>query len=305
MNRDFKGIWIPREIWLHQGISLHAKALWSEIYSLHNREVGGCYASDKYLMDFLGVKLSRLHEVIKELRDEGLIEKVSFNGRSRVIKALVPDIDYESIESQEDEDGGRQPSGKPEPCIPENRNPPFRNPGIPHYIEKSKDIREREREAKAPPPPPISSKIKKELPATEPKKTYFENVELSDKEYSRLLESYGLEKLKWMLAHLSAKIGANGYSYKSHYHVLLPANWVHKAYEEEAETKTKTKDVKGHREKVMERFKNGESYNGAECYITEHEIAFQRGQTIKTVKFKDFGFMDQLNNILRQFGIKT
>ncbi len=166
----------------------------------------------------------------------------------------------------------------------------------------------KEREATAPSLAPPPSKSKKEVPAPEPKKIYFENVELTDKEYSRLLENYGLEKLKWMLAFLSAKIGANkGYKekYTSHYHVLLPANWVNKAYLEEMESKAKTTGVKSNREKVMERFKHGESYNGAECYITENEIAFQRGQMNKSVKFKEFGFMDQFNNMLRIFGIKT
>lgn len=126
MHRDFKGIWIPREIWLHETLSLQAKALWAEIDWLYDREKGGCYASDQYLMDFIGIKLSRLHELMKELKDCGLLEKVSFDGRERIIRALHPTVENESP-------GGTQPSGKAEPCIPENRKAVFRKTGTPSY----------------------------------------------------------------------------------------------------------------------------------------------------------------------------
>ncbi len=130
MNRDFKGIWIPREIWLHPELSLQAKVLWAEIFSLNDREAGGCYASNEYLCDFLGVKLSRLKEVLKELRDSKLLEDVSFNGRSRIIRSIVPSADY----------GGHEPAGKPAITQPENRLPDSRKTGtLPYIRDTSKD----------------------------------------------------------------------------------------------------------------------------------------------------------------------
>lgn len=132
LSRDFKGLWIPREIWLHPDLSLHAKCLWAEIYSLHDRNKGGCWASDDYLCNFLSLKTSRLYEIMKELKDLNLLEKVGFNGRTRFLKALVPPTNYG--------DGGKQLSGKPEPTLPENRNPDMRNPGItPIYRTKSEN----------------------------------------------------------------------------------------------------------------------------------------------------------------------
>lgn len=119
MNRDFKGIWIPREIWLHEKLSLQAKALWAEIDWLHDRDRGGCYADDEYLMDFLSVKASRLQEIMKELRDFKLIEKVSFDGRVRVIRAIHPAIEIVN---------------RPGSSSPENRGAPPRDPGFPSYI---------------------------------------------------------------------------------------------------------------------------------------------------------------------------
>lgn len=90
MNRDFKGIWIPREIWFADGLSPSEKILWAEIHSLHDREKGGCYASNDYLMQFMGIRERRLQEMISNLKSYGLIVQVSFNGRERVIKAVIP-----------------------------------------------------------------------------------------------------------------------------------------------------------------------------------------------------------------------
>ena len=42
-ERDFKGVWIPKEIWLSADLSLTEKALFVEIHSLDNER--GCFAS--------------------------------------------------------------------------------------------------------------------------------------------------------------------------------------------------------------------------------------------------------------------
>ena len=135
LSRDFKGLWIPREIWLHPQLSLHEKCLWAEIYSLHDRDKGGCWASDEYLCEFLSLKKSRLYEMMKQLKDLNLLEKVGFDGRTRVLKALVPPTDYG--------DGGKQTSGKPEPCIPENRNPDVHFSGISPLYRTKRDNKDK------------------------------------------------------------------------------------------------------------------------------------------------------------------
>lgn len=127
VNRDFKGIWIPREIWLHPNLSLSAKCLWAEIHSLYNREKGGCYASDEYLCKFLGVKIARLHQLFTELKQQNLLIKVSFDGRRVIRKVINPS-----------EDGISQPSTKVEPCFPEKCNPDLHKTGtLPYSIDTS------------------------------------------------------------------------------------------------------------------------------------------------------------------------
>ena len=48
-NRDFKGVWIPKEIWLNTDLSIIEKVLLVEIDSLDNSD-RGCFASNEYLL---------------------------------------------------------------------------------------------------------------------------------------------------------------------------------------------------------------------------------------------------------------
>ena len=52
-TRDFKGIWIPKEIWLNKNLKLIEKIFLVEIDSLDNED--GCYASNKYFAEFFGI----------------------------------------------------------------------------------------------------------------------------------------------------------------------------------------------------------------------------------------------------------
>lgn len=95
MSRSFQGIWIPKEIWLNQDVSMQAKCLWAELHSLYSPEHKGCYASNDYLAEFMGLKVRRIQELLKELKEADLLEQSSFDGRCRVLRALVPEHSYE------------------------------------------------------------------------------------------------------------------------------------------------------------------------------------------------------------------
>lgn len=60
-----------------------------------------------------------------------------------------------------------------------------------------------------------------------------ENVTLSPDEQSKLTAEYGEPKLNQMLDILDAYKGSTGKRYKSDYHTLLPAGWVHKRWLEQ------------------------------------------------------------------------
>lgn len=85
-NRDFKGVWIPKEIWLNEQLTLIEKIIFVEIDSLDNEE--HCTAGNDYLANFCGCSERKVTEAIKKLCDLGYIEIVSFNGRLRKIRVV-------------------------------------------------------------------------------------------------------------------------------------------------------------------------------------------------------------------------
>ena len=140
LPRDFKGIWIPREIWLNNKIPALAKILLAEIHSLYNREMGGCFASISYFCKFLGVAERQCYVLLSQLRDLGLVEDVSFNGRTKVIKAVLPKEDQEVVQ-------GRTAPIAEQPCTKMQgssalkcRAKVHKNAG-PSYIERKEEIK--------------------------------------------------------------------------------------------------------------------------------------------------------------------
>lgn len=91
MNRDFKGVWIPKEIWQAKELNMNCKGLLAEIDSLDacNKTGKGCFAKNKYFSEFLGVSEKSVSSAISKLSALGYIEIVGFDGRQRYIKSLV------------------------------------------------------------------------------------------------------------------------------------------------------------------------------------------------------------------------
>lgn len=83
-QRDFKGIWIPKEIWLEEELSIIEKIMLVEINSLDNER--GCYAGNEYFANFFGITTVRVSQIIKRLKDLGYVTQESFDGRQRIIK---------------------------------------------------------------------------------------------------------------------------------------------------------------------------------------------------------------------------
>lgn len=251
MNRDFKGIWIPREIWLREDLSALEKSLWAEIHSLFDRESGGCYASNEYLAKFCGVQDRRLREMISNLKNKGLIEQVSFNGRVRVIKAIVPPEDFSPC--QADRQKSASLTGGKVPVSPAEK----RHPHI--YREKSID----KRLDNTPPTPlkgeaakaasggnssPSSADIKQKGKETPPAKaSYRKHVLLTEDEHYKLKSQYGEDKLNTMLDILDVYKGSTGKRYKSDYYTLLAHGWVHQRFLEGKDT-PKNSPVAKHRQ---------------------------------------------------------
>jgi hypothetical protein len=84
-NRDFKGVWIPKEIWLNTDLSIIEKVLLVEIDSLDNSE-RGCFASNEYLASFVQLSESRVAHIISDLKKREYIVVVFTDGRNRGLK---------------------------------------------------------------------------------------------------------------------------------------------------------------------------------------------------------------------------
>ena len=71
MNRDFKGIWIPKAIWMISDLKPTYRVFLAEIDSLDQGQ--GCYAELKHFMKMFGLSKSRCSEIITMLEKEGYI----------------------------------------------------------------------------------------------------------------------------------------------------------------------------------------------------------------------------------------
>ena len=85
MERDFKGVWIPREIWLSEELSLLEKVLFVEIHSLDNER--GCFASNQYFADFFGMSARQISTHIGSLKEKGYIHITIVNQNERTIRS--------------------------------------------------------------------------------------------------------------------------------------------------------------------------------------------------------------------------
>ena len=72
-ERQFKGIWIPSEIWLTEELSLQEKVVLVEIDSLEDEEKG-CYASNKYFATFFKLSPGRISQILSNLVDKDYID---------------------------------------------------------------------------------------------------------------------------------------------------------------------------------------------------------------------------------------
>ena len=63
MERDFKGIWIDKSIWLNEDLTVMEKLFLVEIDSLDNER--GCFASNAHFLEFQKVGVRKLLKVWK------------------------------------------------------------------------------------------------------------------------------------------------------------------------------------------------------------------------------------------------
>ena len=98
LTRDFKGIWIPKEIWLDNRLNTIDKILLLEVDSLDCGD-DGCYASNEYLAKFCQCTEWTVSTSINKLIKLGYINVIKFDGRKRYIKSRLGKIQRQTWEN--------------------------------------------------------------------------------------------------------------------------------------------------------------------------------------------------------------
>ena len=111
-NRDFKGIWIPKEIWLCKDLSALDRIIYAEIDSLDGEN--HCTASNSYFADFCGVGVATVTRSIAKLEKLGYIDVQHIEGEYRVIKVS-------RHPNQNDEGSNQNDEGQPLTCNKYNK----------------------------------------------------------------------------------------------------------------------------------------------------------------------------------------
>ena len=198
MNRDFRGIWIPRHIWLDKNLKPIEKILLAEIESLGGLS-DGCFASNQYLAEFLDLSKDRTSKLISGLKNKGYItvelsyKEGSYEVDKRIIKANPSS--YFCLGGSTHLEGGG-----------ENND----------YITNNYNINNN------------NNKASKKKTTKEVRHKYgeFKNVLLSDKDLEKLKAEYGEELVEKYIKKMDGWIELNGRRYKNYY--LALRQWMNK-----------------------------------------------------------------------------
>ena len=87
-ERDFKGIWIPAEVWLDERLNPLEKVILMEIDSLDCGDKG-CYASNEYIAGFCQCSESKVAHAVTRLVEFGYVSRKSFDGRQRILQSRL------------------------------------------------------------------------------------------------------------------------------------------------------------------------------------------------------------------------
>ena len=79
-ERDFKGVWIPKEIWINKDLTIMQKLFLVEINSLDNDS--GCFAGNAHFVDMFELSKQRCSQIINSLAEKEYINiKLIYNGK--------------------------------------------------------------------------------------------------------------------------------------------------------------------------------------------------------------------------------
>ena len=99
-QRDFKGVWIPKAVWLDSRLTALDKFILTEIDSLDQGD-RGCFASNKHIADFCQCGEWKVSASVSKLVELGYLYVQKFDGRQRELKSRLGNFTILPCENHE------------------------------------------------------------------------------------------------------------------------------------------------------------------------------------------------------------
>lgn len=99
-QREFKGIWIPREVWLDSKLNALDKVIFAEIDSFSSNDKV-CFQNNATIAEFCQCSESKVSKTVSKLIDLGYIRCVSFDGRKRYLQSCL--VNFTTLDSKKSE----------------------------------------------------------------------------------------------------------------------------------------------------------------------------------------------------------
>ena len=90
MDREFKGVWIPAEVWLDDRLTLVEKAMLAEIDSFTGNGKS-FHKSNETIQSEYGISRNTISRSLRKLQELGFVE-LTFNGRVRCVRTRAGSI---------------------------------------------------------------------------------------------------------------------------------------------------------------------------------------------------------------------
>ena len=99
--RDFKGVWIPKRVFLDERLNAIEKIILIEIDSLDAEDSEGCYASNEYLANFCKCSMTKVSTSISKLIKLGYLYVSKNDGRKRYLKRRLSNSESQDFKKSE------------------------------------------------------------------------------------------------------------------------------------------------------------------------------------------------------------
>ena len=280
LPRDFKGIWIPREIWLDDRLSLLEKCLAVEIDSLDCGE-DHCYAQNDHFIKLFNSNASTVAKSMARLNKLGYWSLVSFDGRTRIIKSNLKtthglfdraDLSKSTGQTCLNRQGGSRGD--------------FIEPEIPIKVPVKKEEKEESRLA-PPPPSPLFSEGKVRMS--------LEKKEALEKEFGEARVREVIEDLKEYAEINPKKFNAYGC------HGTVVRNWIRR---DAKNGKSSSMGGSLDRNREWARIVS-QKYTHKEIEAGQDSIGFLAGNYPFYIKYTEHGFKEQVISRLRKMGLNA